>query len=95
MPKTGTGARFEDPVNRKILPGDSRKVNCPEGAREATLGCGRFGWETGDASVLGAKKDPANVDYSTNARSYFFSIFLVQSFSVHAKKFCPLGENWG
>ena len=46
-------------------------------------------------AFLGIKKDPANVDCSTNARSYFFLLFLVQSFSVHAKKFCPLGEDWG
>ena len=24
-----------------IVPGDSQEVNCPVGAREATLGCGR------------------------------------------------------
>ena len=26
-----------------IVPGDSQEVNCPEGAREATLGCGPNG----------------------------------------------------
>ena len=25
-----------------IVPGDSQEVNCPVGAREATLGCGRY-----------------------------------------------------
>ncbi len=28
-------------ANLHNLPGDSQKVNCPVGAREATLGCGR------------------------------------------------------
>ncbi len=26
-----------------MIPGDSQEVNCPEGAREATLGCGPMG----------------------------------------------------
>ena len=28
---------------RWMVPGDSQEVNCPEGAREATLGCGPNG----------------------------------------------------
>ena len=37
------GALYENGRLRNSVPGDCQKVNCPEGAREATLGCALAG----------------------------------------------------